>query len=56
MKILLDTHTFLWWVADDPQISTNAKYIISNPDNEVYFMVSPQTRKHVRDRALSLNK
>ena len=39
MKILLDTHTFLWWVADDPQISTNAKDIISNPDNEVYFSV-----------------
>ncbi|PZU96726.1 MAG: PIN domain nuclease [Pseudanabaena sp.] len=39
MKVLLDTHAFLWWVADDPQISTNAKDIISNPDNEVYFSV-----------------
>ena len=39
MKILLDTHAFRWWVADDPQISTNAKDIISNPDNEVYFSV-----------------
>ncbi len=39
MKILLDTHTFLWWVADDPQISANAKDIISDPNNEIYFSV-----------------
>jgi PIN domain nuclease of toxin-antitoxin system len=39
MKALLDTHTFLWWVADDPQISLNAKDIISNPDNEIYFSI-----------------
>jgi PIN domain nuclease of toxin-antitoxin system len=39
MRILLDTHAFLWWVADDPQLSVNAKNIIANPDNEVYFSV-----------------
>lgn len=39
MKILLDTHTFLWWVSDDPQISVNAKDIISDPNNEIYFSV-----------------
>jgi PIN domain nuclease of toxin-antitoxin system len=39
MKILLDTHAFLWWVADDPKLSTNAKAIIANPDNEIYLSV-----------------
>jgi len=39
MRILLDTHTFLWWAADDPQISLKAKALITNPDNEVFFSV-----------------
>jgi PIN domain nuclease of toxin-antitoxin system len=39
MKILLDTHTFLWWVTDDPKLSIIAKNIIANPDIEVYFSV-----------------
>lgn len=39
MKLLLDTHAFLWWVADDPQLSQTAKNMISNSDNTVYFSV-----------------
>lgn len=39
MKILLDTHAFLWWVADDPKLSVNAKAIIANPETEIYFSV-----------------
>jgi PIN domain nuclease of toxin-antitoxin system len=39
MKVLLDTHTFLWWVADDPQISVTAKNIITNPNNDIYVSV-----------------
>ncbi|MDJ0659960.1 MAG: type II toxin-antitoxin system VapC family toxin [Crocosphaera sp.] len=39
MKLLLDTHAFLWWVADEPQLSQTAKNMISNSDNTVYFSV-----------------
>lgn len=39
MKILLDTHTFLWWVVEDAQLSLKAKEIIANPDNKIYFSV-----------------
>ena len=39
MNILLDTHTFLWWVAEDAQLSLKAKEIIANPDNKIYFSV-----------------
>lgn len=37
MRILLDTHAFLWWGADDPQLSTRAYDILSNDGNELLF-------------------
>jgi len=35
MRILLDTHTFLWWLEDNPQLSQTARDAISNWDNEI---------------------
>lgn len=37
MRILLDTHTFLWWIADDAQLSATARQIIANTDNTLYL-------------------
>ena len=37
MKVLIDTHTFLWWNTDDPLLSLHAKEIIANGQNEVYL-------------------
>ena len=37
MNALLDTHTFLWWVAGAPQLSKTAKDFITNPDNKIFF-------------------
>jgi PIN domain nuclease of toxin-antitoxin system len=34
MRLLLDTHTFLWFVADDPQLSTKARELIEDPANQ----------------------
>ena len=39
MRLLLDTHAFLWFFIDDPQLSTAAKSLITDPRNEV--LVSP---------------
>ena len=39
MRVLLDTHTFLWFALDDPQLSAAAKAVIVDPANEKY--VSP---------------
>ncbi|MBC8136685.1 MAG: type II toxin-antitoxin system VapC family toxin [Fibrella sp.] len=39
MNALLDTHTFLWWLANDPQLSDLARDTIRNPTN--YIFVSP---------------
>ena len=34
MRLLLDTQTLLWFQADDPQLSPNAKAAIEDPANE----------------------
>jgi PIN domain nuclease of toxin-antitoxin system len=37
MKILLDTHIFLWFISGDNQLSTDVWNAIRDPDNEVYL-------------------
>lgn len=35
MAYLLDTHALLWWLFDDPKLSTNARGVILDPGNEI---------------------
>lgn len=37
MKLLLDTHVFLWWLTADEQLSPRAKRVIRDGKNEVFF-------------------
>ena len=37
MKILLDTHIFLWFIGGDLKLSTQVRVAIRDPDNEVYL-------------------
>jgi PIN domain nuclease of toxin-antitoxin system len=37
VKALLDTHTFLWWNTDDPQLSPATRDFIADGRNELYF-------------------
>lgn len=39
MKILLDTHIFLWFISGDSRLSTDVRDIIRDPDNEIYLSV-----------------
>src|SRR4051812_34240965 len=39
MRVLLDTHAFLWFVLDDPKLSLAAMALIADPANEV--LLSP---------------
>jgi PIN domain nuclease of toxin-antitoxin system len=39
MKLLLDTHIFLWFIAGDPKISTVSVEAIRDPGNEVFLSV-----------------
>ena len=34
MKVLLDTHAFLWWIANDPQLSSRARQIMKDANTE----------------------
>jgi PIN domain nuclease of toxin-antitoxin system len=34
MRVLLDTHCFLWWVSDAPRLSSKARAAVADPDNE----------------------
>lgn len=39
MKLLLDTHAFLWFITNDARLSGKAKALIADPANEIF--VSP---------------
>lgn len=34
-RLLLDTHTLLWWLADDPQLGVNSRRLIEDGRNTV---------------------
>ncbi len=40
MKLLLDTHAFLWWLNDDARLGPRARRAIENPENFVYVSVA----------------
>jgi len=35
MKLLLDTHALLWWLADDDRLGARARDLIADPGNDV---------------------
>ena len=39
MRILLDTHIFLWFISGDSQLSIYTRDLIRDSDNEVYLSV-----------------
>jgi PIN domain nuclease of toxin-antitoxin system len=41
VRVLLDTHTFLWFLLEDPQLSPTASDVIIDPTNDIE--VSPAT-------------
>ncbi len=40
MKLLLDTHTFLWFVNDNPKLSDHLKDIIEDTNNVSYLSIA----------------
>jgi PIN domain nuclease of toxin-antitoxin system len=39
MKILLDTHAFIWFAEDDAQLPDSLKRVIESPSNEIYLSI-----------------
>ena len=37
MKVLIDTHVFLWWITNDPRLSPRAREIIADSANVVFL-------------------
>ncbi|GAB4485287.1 MAG: type II toxin-antitoxin system VapC family toxin [Thermodesulfovibrionales bacterium] len=37
MKALLDTHTFLWWILDDPRLPKRIRDVIADGDAELFL-------------------
>ncbi len=37
MRVLLDTHAFLWFVTDDPKLGAVGRATIADPDHEILF-------------------
>jgi PIN domain nuclease of toxin-antitoxin system len=37
MRALLDTHAFIWWVTNDPQLSANARNVIADSGNILFL-------------------
>jgi PIN domain nuclease of toxin-antitoxin system len=40
MKLLLDTHIFLWFIENNNRLSAQWRVEIENPDNQVYLSVA----------------
>jgi PIN domain nuclease of toxin-antitoxin system len=36
VKLLLDSHAFLWWLAEDPKLSANARQAVADPSSIVH--------------------
>jgi PIN domain nuclease of toxin-antitoxin system len=39
VRALLDTHAFLWFILDDPQLRASANALIEDPANDI--LISP---------------
>ena len=39
MRALLDTHAFIWWVTNDPQLSADARNVIADSGNILFLSV-----------------
>lgn len=49
-RVLLDTHVLLWWLADDPELGTNARAVISDGNNEIYVSAASSWEISIKKR------
>jgi PIN domain nuclease of toxin-antitoxin system len=39
MRLLLDTHAFIWWIEDDPRLSNAARVLLQDRANGVFLSI-----------------
>jgi PIN domain nuclease of toxin-antitoxin system len=54
MRLLLDTHTFLWWIADDPRLSKKACEVIGDGKNQLFLSAASGWEIAVKARLVRL--
>jgi PIN domain nuclease of toxin-antitoxin system len=40
VNLLLDTHSFIWFVEDNPSLSSHARRLIEEPTNDVFLSIA----------------
>lgn len=40
MKLLIDTHVFIWWDNQDERLSNRVRDALSNPENEIFLSLA----------------
>ena len=50
MRLLLDTHAFLWWIGDDPRLPAKARKLISGAQNEVFLSAASAWELAIKTR------
>ena len=40
MRLLLDTHAFIWWTSDAPELSQRARAAIAEPANDILVSIA----------------
>lgn len=50
MRVLMDTHAFLWWVDDSSALSRKARSTIANPDNECLLSLASCWEMAIKSR------
>jgi PIN domain nuclease of toxin-antitoxin system len=54
-KVLIDTNIIIWWLEDPSQIKTDAREIIENPDNQIYYSVASIWEIEIKRKVGKLN-
>ncbi len=55
MKLLLDTHTFLWWTGDSERLSERVKSLLADPSNELILSVASVWEMQIKLQLGKLN-
>ena len=40
MRLLLDTHVFLWWITDDARLDPSARALLASPKSTLFWSVA----------------
>ncbi|MBA4779903.1 MAG: twitching motility protein PilT [Sphingomonadales bacterium RIFCSPHIGHO2_01_FULL_65_20] len=50
MRLMLDTHTLLWWLQDNPRLGQKARALIADPDHELMVSLASPWEISVKHR------